>query len=115
MSGQALQRSTAQHSSVLGCCPLSAPPTPSSFYCLPLELPACRCCLPPSPCSYYCFRVFEDRVGVCLQLPPNCGQENARCCPPGIYGPPSSTRNVTGFSCQGKDIKCSGWGGMPGK
>lgn len=54
-------------------------------------------------------------MGVCLQLPLNCGQEDARCCPPGIYGPPESPRNVTGFSCEGKDIKCSGWGGMPGK
>lgn len=52
---------------------------------------------------------------MCLQPPPNCGQENARCCPPGIYGPPNSPRNVTGFSCEGKDIKCSGWGGMPGE
>ena len=69
----------------------------------------------PLPCSYYCYRMFEDRVGVCLQLPLNCGQEDARCCPPGIYGPPESPRNVTGFSCEGKDIKCSGWGGMPGK
>lgn len=75
-------------------------------------LPSPHLCL---PCSYYCFRVFEDRVGVCLQPPPNCGQQNARCCPPGIYGPPGSPRNVTGFSCAGKDIKCAGWGGMPGE
>ncbi|PRW60625.1 cadherin EGF LAG seven-pass G-type receptor 3 [Chlorella sorokiniana] len=66
------------------------------------------------PAGCYCSRVFEDRVGVCLPPPPNCGQENARCCPPGIYGPPGSPRNVTGFSCEGKDIKCPGWGGMPG-
>ncbi|KAI7843115.1 hypothetical protein COHA_003286 [Chlorella ohadii] len=77
-------------------------------------VPACPADKQICPAGYYCFRVFEDRVGVCLQPPPNCGQQDARCCPPGIYGPPGSPRNVTGFSCEGKDIKCAGWGGMPG-
>lgn len=32
---------------------------------------------------YYCWRPSTDLLGVCLALPPNCGQKGARCCPPG--------------------------------
>lgn len=51
---------------------------------------------------------------MCLELPPNCGKQGARCCPAGIYGPPSSPQNATSTHCTEPNVKCTGWSGMPG-